>query len=129
MNHYTFYIVHTVIDIGDGEKGSVQNGKLTGTINLGRLVESIMQHSYPMMVSVNTRNVDMSKDASYYSLPEEWENCVVSTFKFALDSNANIDIDGIPLVVPCVVNDVRITKYNTVTGVELKNTSIEKRTF
>lgn len=131
MKSYTFYIVNTVVDIGDGETGSVLNGELTGTINLGRMVESIMQHSYPMMVSVNTKMVDLSKDAnaSYYSLPAEWKYCKVSTFKFALEHDAVLDIDGIPLVVPCIVGDVRISKYNTSSALELINTSIEKRTF
>lgn len=131
MKNYTFYIINTVVDIGDGETGSVLNGKLTGTINLGRMVDCIMQHSYPMMVSVTSKVVDLGLEAnaSYYSLPQEWGLCTVSTFKFTLDKNAEIELTGIPLVVPGEVNGNRITKYSTTCSTELQNTSIEKRTF
>lgn len=130
MKSYTFYTVTTVVDIGDGStKPIISDNKFTGTMNLCRLVETIMVHSYPMMVSVVHCVVDLSKNNnhSYYGLPECWGECTVSTFKFALPMDIDINVDGIPLVLPTIVNGVRITKFSTESST--KNIHITKQTF
>lgn len=126
MTPYTFYTIHTVVEIGDGSTSSVENGTFT---NLARLVESIMQHSYPMMVSIHKTMVDLSDESNstFYDLPKSWGNASISTFKFALDKNVELNFDGIPLVLPSVVKSNRIIKFQS-TGSE-KNISIQKQTF
>lgn len=128
MTPYTFYTIHTVIDIGDGRNVN-ETEILNSSKNLTRLLESIMSYSYPMMVSLNISDVDLSKNNNhtYYSLPRVWGECKISTFKFALPMDINISIDGVPLVMPCVVNGVRISKFK-LSGSEL-NISITKQTF
>lgn len=129
MNSYTFYTINTVIDIGDGSTPTIIDGKFTGAMNLTRLVESVMVYDYPMMVSVVRNQVDLSKvnNADYYNLPRFWGNCVVSTFKFTLPMEVSIPLSGIPLVVPTVVNDLRLTRFTTATSE--RNTSITYQTF
>lgn len=137
MNSYTFYTINTVIDIGDGKTPPIENNKFTGAMNLSRLLESIMVYGHPMMVSINKLEVDLSKNnnSTFYNLPEQWGNCVVSTFKFTLPVDVDIIIDGIPLVVPCIVNNTRLTKFNTLNIQNTQNTqsacniSITKQTF
>ena len=128
MTPYTFYTIHTVIDIGDG-KNVNETEILNSSKNLSRLLESIMSYSYPMMVSLTISDVDLSKNnnSNYYSLPRIWGECKISTFKFALPMNINISIDGVPLVMPCVINDVRISKFKL--SEPDRNISITKQTF
>lgn len=128
MTPYTFYTIHTVIDIGDGRNVN-ETEILNSSKNLTRLLESIMSYSYPMMVSLNISDVDLSKNNNhtYYSLPRVWGECKISTFKFALPIDINISIDGVPLVMPCIVNGVRISKFK-LSGSE-RNISITKQTF
>lgn len=130
MTSYTFYTIYTVIDIGDGS--TIKDGNLTSGMNLNRLLESIMVHSYPMMVSVSKDDIDMTKNnnSTYYSLPDDWGHCVVSTFKFSLPKDVDINLDGIPLVRPTVVNGYRINKFmSTGSDGSLPNISISKQTF
>lgn len=128
MTPYTFYTIHTVIDIGDGRNVN-ETEILNSSKNLTRLLESIMSYSYPMMVSLTISDIDLSKNNNhaYYSLPRVWGECKISTFKFTLPMDINISIDGVPLVMPCVVNDVRISKFK-LSGSE-RNISITKQTF
>ncbi|WNA16018.1 structural protein [Xanthomonas phage XaC1] len=127
MTPYTFYTIHTVIDIGDGN--SKQNNILNSSKNLTRLLESIMSKSYPMMVSLHTDKIDLSKNnnSSYYALPRLWGECTISTLKFALPMDIDIPVDGVPLVVSTLVNQYRITKFKS-TGLD-RNISITKQTF
>ena len=99
MKKYTFYTITTVVDIGDGVTGSVKNGEFTATINLARLVDTIQQHAYPMMVPVTSTEVHLGRDGndSFYHLPAVWGSCKVTTFKFSLDVDVDLDINGIPL--------------------------------
>lgn len=129
MKSYTFYTISTVVDIGDGHTKPIENEKMTSTVNLNRLLEQIMVHSYPMMVSVSETLVDLKKytNSSYYNLPAKWGECIVRTFKFALEHDVDIKIDGIPLVLPTIVNGIRINKFVS-TGTE-RNISISKKTF
>lgn len=129
MKPYTFYTIHTVVDIGDGSTPTIIDGKFTGAMNLSRLIEAIMVFDYPMMVSVVKTDVDLMKDnnSDFYNLPSSWGKCTVSTFKFALPMDVNLQISGIPLVLPTVVNNIRITKLNTATS--SRNISISKQTF
>lgn len=129
MNSYTFYTINTVIDIGDGSTPPIINETFTGAMNLSRLLESIMVYDHPMMVSVVRNVVDLSKNnnSTFYNLPSKWGECVVSTFKFTLPMDVNISINGIPLVLPTVVNNSRLTKFNMVTSE--RNISISKQTF
>lgn len=126
MKSYTFYTIHTVIDIGDGSTSSVENGSFT---NLARLVEGIMLYSYPMMVSIHKTNIDLqdSLNSTFYDLPKTWGNVCISTFKFTLDKDVDLNVDGIPLVLPTIIKNNRITKFHS-TGVD-KNISIQKQTF
>ena len=128
MKNYTFYTINTVIDIGDGNS-TIKNGNLTSGMNLNRLLESIMLYSYPMMVSIVRDKIDLTKNNNntYYSLPIYWGECMISTFKFALPIDVDIDIDGIPLVVPCYVNNIRISKFDSITT--NWNISITKQSF
>lgn len=128
MTPYTFYTIHTVIDIGDGNS-TKQNDILNSSKNLARLLESIMIQSYPMMVSLHTDEVDLSKNnnSAYYSLPRIWGMCKISTFKFALPMDVEISIDGVPLVLPSTVSGNRISKFK-ITGTD-RNISITKQTF
>ena len=129
MKPYTFYTIHTVVDIGDGATPTIIDGKFTGAMNLSRLIEAIMVFDYPMMVSVVRTDVDLMKDnnSDFYNLPSSWGKCTVSTFKFALPMDVNLQISGIPLVLPTVVNNIRVTKLNTATS--SRNISISKQTF
>lgn len=128
MTPYTFYTIYTVIDIGDG-KTIDESEILNSSKNLSRLLESIMSYSYPMMVSLTITDVDLSKhnNSNYYSLPRKWGECKISTFKFALPIDINISIDGVPLVVPTIVNGIRISKFK-ISSSE-RNISITKQTF
>lgn len=129
MKAYTFYTINTVVDIGDGSTKPIENNKVTSTVNLNRLLEQIMVHSYPMMVSVNEIQVDLSSstESVHYNLPSIWGKCTVRVFKFALPVDIDIKIDGVPLVIPTLINDQRISKF-TSTGDE-RNISINKKTF
>ncbi|AQW88817.1 hypothetical protein pEaSNUABM50_00288 [Erwinia phage pEa_SNUABM_50] len=129
MNSYTFYTINTVIDIGDGNTPPINDGIFTGAMNLCRLVESVMIFDRPMMVSVVRTEVDLSKNnnAAFYNLPSAWGECIVSTFKFALPMDVNVNCNGIPLVLPTEVNGTRLTKFNSVTSE--RNISISKQTF
>lgn len=129
MNSYTFYTIHTVIDIGDGSTSTIVDGKFTGAMNLCRIVESVMMYHHPMMVSVTKALVDLSKptNATFYNLPRVWGECVVSTFKFAIPMDVTISLNGIPLVLPVEVNGKRLTKFNNTTSE--RNLSISKQTF
>ncbi len=128
MTPYTFYTIYTVIDIGEGRNVN-ETEILNSNKNLLRLLESIMTYSYPMMVSLTITDVDLSKNnnSTYYSLPRIWGECKISTFKFALPMDINISVDGIPLVMPCIVNGKRISKFK-ISGSE-RNISITKQTF
>lgn len=129
MNSYTFYTINTIIDIGDGNTTPISDGIFTGAMNLCRLVESIMVFDRPMMVSVVKTNVDLRKNnnSTFYNLPSSWGECIVSTFKFTLPMDVNINCNGIPLVLPTVVNGHRLTKFNSTTSE--RNISILKQTF
>lgn len=129
MKPYTFYTIHTVIDIGDGSTPAIIDGKFTGAMNLSRIVDSVMEYDYPMMVSVNKDVVDLSSgnNSDFYSLPPSWGKCTVSTFKFALPVNVHINLNGIPLVLPTVVNNTRLTRFNMASST--RNISISKQTF
>lgn len=129
MKPYTFYTINTVVDIGDGSTPTISDGKFTGAMNLSRIVESVMEYDYPMMVSVIKAEVDLSKGNSseFYALPPSWGKCIVSTFKFALPVNVHINLNGIPLVLPTMVNKTRVTRFNMVTST--RNISISKQTF
>lgn len=127
---YTFYTINTVIDIGDGEQPVIKSGNVTTSMNLNRMVESIMIHGYPMMVSVQETIVDLEKDNNsyFYGLPKIWGECKIWTFKFSLnDYKETIKMDGIPLVIPVNVNGMRINKFDSVS--KIKNTSISFKTF
>lgn len=129
MNSYTFYTIHTVIDIGDGSTPTILDNKFTGAMNLCRIVESVMMFHHPMMVSVTKELVDLGKptNSTYYGLPQIWGECIVSTFKFAIPMDVNISITGIPLVLPCIVNGQRLTKFNSTAS--NRNVCISKQTF
>lgn len=129
MKPYTFYTINTVVDIGDGSTPMINDGKFTGAMNLSRLVETITIHDYPMMVSIVKNEVDLSKDSNsdFYNLPAFWGKCTVSTFKFALTNDVTLKINGVPLVLPTVVNNSRITKFLTMNST--RNISIIKQTF
>lgn len=129
MKPYTFYTINTVVDIGDGSTPTILDSKFTGAMNLSRLLESIMVHDYPMMVSVVKNEVDLNKgnNAEFYDLPSSWGKCTVSTFKFAIPMDVNLRINGIPLVLPTEVNRQRITKFITMNST--RNISISKQTF
>lgn len=121
--------MNTVVDIGDGNTAPILDGSFTGAMNLCRLIESIMIFDRPMMVSVTKSIVDLSKNnnSSFYNLPSSWGECTVSTFKFVLPMDVNVNCNGIPLVLPTVVNNSRLTKFNSVTTE--RNISISKQTF
>lgn len=129
MNSYTFYTINTVVDIGDGKISPIVDTNFTGTMNLSRLVECIMMYERPMMVSINKTIVDLSSgtNSSFYNLPSSWGECVISTFKFALPIDVDFTFNGIPLVLPTLVNGIRLTKFNSVTTE--RNISITKQTF
>ncbi|GAB0877558.1 hypothetical protein MZ16F87_41750 [Escherichia coli] len=129
MKPYTFYTINTVVDIGDGTTPTIIDSKFTGAMNLSRLLEAIMAHDYPMMVSVVKTEVDLYKDnnASFYNLPVSWGKCTLSTFKFAIPMDVDLRLNGIPLVLPTELNGKRITKFIT-TGNDT-NISISKQTF
>lgn len=129
MKPYTFYTIHTIVDIGDGSTPTIIDGKFTGAMNLSRIVESVMEYDYPMMVSIVKDEVDLSKgnNSDFYALPASWGKCIISTFKFALPVDVNININGIPLVLPTVVNKTRLTRFNLVSST--RNISISKQTF
>lgn len=129
MRPYTFYTIHTVVDIGDGSTPAIINDKFTGAMNLSRIVEAVMMYDYPMMVSVVRTEVDLSKNnnSDFYDLPSSWGKCIISTFKFAIPMDVMIQVNGIPLVLPTVVNGTRITKFNAVNS--NRNISISKQTF
>lgn len=129
MNSYTFYTIHTVIDIGDGSTPTILDGKFTGAMNLCRIVESVMMYHHPMMVSVTKTLVDLNKltNSTFYGLPQTWGECIVSTFKFAIPMDVNLTLNGIPLVLPCEVNGRRLTKLNSTTSE--RNVCISKQTF
>ncbi len=129
MISYTFYTVNTVIDIGDGKTPPIVNNEFTGAMNLSRLVECVMLFDRPMMVSVVSTDVDLSKNnnSAFYNLPSIWGECTVSTFKFALPMDVELQLNGIPLVLPTIVNGIRLTKFNSVTSE--RNISITKQTF
>lgn len=129
MKPYTFYTINTVVDIGDGSTPTIIDSKFTGAMNLSRLLECVMEYDYPMMVSVVKTEVNLSDEnnSSFYNLPSTWGKCIVSTFKFAIPMDVELRINGIPLVLPTVVNNNRITKF-AITGKE-SNISISKQTF
>jgi hypothetical protein len=129
MKPYTFYTINTVVDIGDGSTQSIIDNKFTGAMNLTRIVDAIMMYDYPMMVSIVKTEVDLTKgnNGEFYNLPTTWGKCIVSTFKFAIPMDVIIKIDGIPLVVPTLVNDTRITRFNST--LSNRNISISKQTF
>lgn len=129
MKPYTFYTINTIVDIGDGSTPAIEDGKFTSAMNLSRIVDSVMEYDYPMMVSVVKDEVDLSKgnNSEFYGLPSSWGKCIVSTFKFALPVDVNININGIPLVLPTTVNHTRITRFNMVSST--RNLSISKQTF
>lgn len=129
MKPYTFYTIHTVVDIGDGSTPAIKDDKFTGAMNLSRIVEAVMMFDYPMMVSVVRNEVDLSKgnNSEFYDLPSSWGKCTISTFKFAIPMDVTIQVNGIPLVLPTVVNGTRITKFNSVNS--SRNISISKQTF
>lgn len=128
---YTFYTINTVVDIGDGNSGILNSDKFTSTMNLMRLAECIMQHSYPLMVSVTKNEVDLRDNtiSNYYNLPQYWGKCTVSTFKFSLELDIDLNIDNIPLVIPTVLDNDRIVKFKTSNINGTINTSILKTTF
>lgn len=129
MKPYTFYTINTIVDIGDGSTPAIHDGKFTGAMNLSRIVDSVMEYDYPMMVSVVKTEVDLSKgnNSEFYGLPASWGKCIVSTFKFALPVDVHINVNGIPLVLPTTVNKTRITRFNMVSST--RNLSISKQTF
>lgn len=129
MKAYTFYTIHTVVDIGDGSTATIVDGKFTGAMNLSRIVEAVMVYDYPMMVSVVRDEVDLSKsnNSEFYDLPSSWGKCIVSTFKFTIPMNVTINLNGIPLVLPSIVNGTRITKFNA--AMSTRNISISKQTL
>lgn len=129
MKPYTFYTIHTVVDIGDGSTPPITDGKFTGAMNLSRLIETVMVFDYPMMVSIVKTDVDLTSgnNSDFYGLPSSWGNCTVSTFKFAIPMDVNLNINGVPLVLPTIVNNIRITKFNAVNS--SRNISISKQTF
>lgn len=129
MTPYTFYTIHTVVDIGDGSTPTIIDGKFTGAMNLSRILEAIMVHDYPMMVSVVRNEVDLTKgnNSEFYNLPSSWGKCIVSTFKFSLSKDVNLKIHGIPLVLPTELNYQRITKF--ITNNSTRNISVSKQTF
>lgn len=129
MISYTFYTINTVIDIGDGKTPPIVNDEFTGAMNLSRLVECVMIYDRPMMVSVVNSVVDLTKNnnSTFYNLPSSWGECTVSTFKFALPMDIELKVNGIPLVIPTIVNGKRLTKFNSVTSE--RNISITKQTF
>lgn len=129
MKPYTFYTIHTVVDIGDGSTPAILDDKFTGAMNLSRIVEAVMVYDYPMMVSVVKNEVDLTKNnnSDFYDLPTSWGKCTISTFKFAIPMDVMIQVNGIPLVLPTVVNGTRITKFNSVFS--NRNISISKQTF
>lgn len=129
MKPYTFYTIHTVVDIGDGKTPTIIDSKFTGAMNLSRLLEAIMVYDYPMMVSVVKNEVDLYKDnnSSFYNIPFSWGKCTISTFKFALPMDVELRLNGIPLVLPTELNGKRITKFIT-SGDDI-NISISKQTF
>ena len=122
MKPYTFYTIHTVVDIGDGKTPTIIDSKFTGAMNLSRLLEAIM-------VSVVKNEVDLYKDnnSSFYNMPISWGKCTISTFKFALPMDVELRLNGIPLVLPTELNGKRITKFIT-SGDDI-NISISKQTF
>lgn len=129
MTPYTFYTIHTVIDIGDGSTPTIKDGKFTGAMNLSRILEAIMVHDYPIMVSVVKTEVDLTKgnNSEFYNLPSSWGKCTVSTFKFSLSKDVNLRIHGIPLVLPTELNNQRITKF--IMNNSTRNISVSKQTF
>lgn len=129
MKPYTFYTIHTVVDIGDGSTPTIIDGQFTGAMNLSRMIEAVMVYDYPMMVSVVRNEVDLMQgnNSDFYDLPSSWGKCTVSTFKFALPMDVTLQISGIPLVLPTVVNNTRLTRF--VTFGSTRNISISKQTF
>ncbi len=129
MTPYTFYTIHTVVDIGDGSTPTIIDGKFTGAMNLSRILETIMIHDYPMMVSVVRNEVDLTKgnNSEFYNLPSQWGKCIISTFKFSLSKDVNLRIHGIPLVLPTELNNQRITKF--IMHNCTRNISVSKQTF
>lgn len=129
MKPYTFYTINTVVDIGDGNTPPIIDDKFTGAMNLARIIEVVMMYDYPMMVSVVKTEVDLSKNnnSEYYNLPSSWGKCIISTFKFAIPMDVVLKINGVPLVLPTIVNGARITKFNSVNS--NRNISISKQTF
>ncbi|AUS02602.1 hypothetical protein NVP2275O_021 [Vibrio phage 2.275.O._10N.286.54.E11] len=106
---YRFLTIHTVIDIGNGTTALTDDeGNITTTANLSRIVDTVMRYSYPFMTSVSSCDVDLSKNKNkaYYRLGSNWSNvCNIFTFKFAVESSTNIcpdlkrSLDGIPVVI------------------------------
>lgn len=133
MKEYTFYTINTVVDIGDGKNECVLNGNITTTLNLYKLIECVTNYDYPMMVSISIdENVDLTieENKNYYNLPSIWGVCDIYTLKFTLSKNINLTFDGIPLVIPSIVNNNRISKFIENTELSnIKNISINKESF
>lgn len=127
--NYTFFTIHTVIDIGSGEK--LDNiFELSPKTNLKRVLDYVTPYGYPMMVSVTKTVVDLEKkeNQKFYSLPKCWGECVVHTLKFSISGNiTSFELQGIPLAFPTIVNSIRISKFDSIC--KNNNTSIRTQTF
>lgn len=126
-NDYQFFTIHTLIDIGDGKTALLDDdGSITPTANLSRIVDTILRFAYPFMTTVSSCVVDLSKDKnkSYYRLSSEHnDNLEIFTFKFAVKSE-NILHELVSSLdnVPVVISNHGFVKFQT-SGTD-KNTTI-----
>lgn len=138
MTNYTFVSIHTLVNLGDGHTSLINDdGGITTTANLARLVDNVMCFSYPIVTRVESQLVDLSttKNKAYYKLPH-WDGVYrVYTFKFTVcDINADAlrkRLDNIPLVIPTYVHQesaaVRLTRF--ITAGTNRNTTIICNSF
>ena len=121
---YKFITMHTLVDIGNGIVPLINDeGELTTTANLSRIVDTITRISYPFMTTISKCQVDFSKDKNkiFYRLGTSWiAPAEVYTFKFAvkttdsdISNKIHRSLDGVPVVIVTDVNNTKITRFIT----------------
>lgn len=113
---YTFFTIYTVVLVGNGEKTETPI-ELTPQANLKRILDYLDKFGYPILITISTDIVDLnlSENQNYYKLPYIWGKCTVSTIKFSIKGeHKDVCINGIPLPFCHEVNDIRISKFDSV---------------